>query len=129
MVSYATHRHTPGGGTASVLKSLHDGGFTVRICPSCAGPVLDGQASCTLCGAPAPAAKAKAARPREPVDDPARAAAPNCYECQHFMITHQPGRSRACTLFGFKGDELPSYVVFHVTGKPCIYFVKRSAAD
>lgn len=45
------------------------------------------------------------------------------------MITHQVGHSRGCQLFGFKGDELPSYVVFQVTGKPCVFFEKRAREE
>jgi hypothetical protein len=56
---------------------------------------------------------------------PARA--PNCYDCVHFEITHQPVFPRACALLGFKGRELPSHFLFNVSGKNCPWFVARSS--
>ncbi len=98
----------------------------VSVCPHCAGPVLKGQRACSLCGGSLSPAPRRAPAPPAVDEAEARRRAPNCYDCAHFMLTHQPGRSRACTVFGFKCDEMPSYVVFNVTGKECIYFEKRA---
>lgn len=46
----------------------------------------------------------------------------DCLKCKNFKTTWNPKFPRACTVFGFKGKELPSATVFRVTGKPCPSF-------
>ncbi|MDR0402643.1 MAG: hypothetical protein LBH35_03535 [Treponema sp.] len=44
---------------------------------------------------------------------------PNCLKCAHFKITWDPDFPRACEIFGFKGQSLPSQEVQRATGLPC----------
>ncbi len=46
---------------------------------------------------------------------------PNCFECRHHFITHEPQRPYGCRRFGFKGPFLPSRMVFQETGMKCAY--------
>ena len=50
---------------------------------------------------------------------------PNCLKCVHFKITWDPAFPRACEIFGFKGQNLPSMEVLSATGKPCPAFVLK----
>lgn len=105
---------------------------SINLCPRCAGPVRIGDITCSLCGTSL--AKASSQPPparRKPPDKSHDAAkrmdgsvkrAPNCYQCAYFQITHQRGKSRACTMFGFKSDELPAYVLYKVSGIHCMKF-------
>jgi hypothetical protein len=47
---------------------------------------------------------------------------PNCFECRHHFITHEPQRPYGCRKFGFKGPFLPSRMVFQETGMKCAYY-------
>ncbi|MDR1929900.1 MAG: hypothetical protein LBQ44_04635 [Treponema sp.] len=51
--------------------------------------------------------------------------APNCLKCAHFRITWDPAFPRACEVFGFKGQNMPSAEVIRSTGKPCPAFVLK----
>ncbi|MDR1507115.1 MAG: hypothetical protein LBI67_08445 [Treponema sp.] len=44
---------------------------------------------------------------------------PNCLKCVHFKITWDPAFPRACEVFGFKGQSLPSQEVLRATGQNC----------
>jgi hypothetical protein len=47
---------------------------------------------------------------------------PNCLQCVHFKITWDSSYPRACEMFGFKGQNLPSAEVFNATGQCCPAF-------
>jgi len=79
-----------------------------------------------------PVRGAPAARPprvEDEADGGAVQKAPNCYKCKYFMITHRAGKARACTMFGFKSDEMPSYVLYNVSGIHCMKFEDKDGAD
>ncbi len=44
----------------------------------------------------------------------------NCFECRHFIITHEPARPYACQAIGFKSRELPSAAVLRNSGVACL---------
>ena len=46
---------------------------------------------------------------------------PNCFDCVHHYITHEPRHPYGCRRFGFKGPFLPSRTVFLETGMKCAY--------
>ena len=50
---------------------------------------------------------------------------PNCLKCVYFKITWDPAFPRACEMFGFKGQSLPSVEVFNALGKQCPLFVLK----
>ena len=50
---------------------------------------------------------------------------PNCLKCIHFKITWDPAFPRACEVFGFKGQAMPSAEVFNATGRPCPAFLLK----
>ena len=54
---------------------------------------------------------------------------PNCFECKHHFITHEPKRPYGCRRFGFKGPFLPSRMVFQETGMKCAYYESSRRAD
>jgi len=54
---------------------------------------------------------------------------PNCFECRHHFITHEPKRPYGCRRFGFKGPFLPSRMVFTETGMKCAYYQPSRHAD
>jgi hypothetical protein len=47
---------------------------------------------------------------------------PNCLKCVHFKITWDLEFPRACEMFGFKGQSMPSAEVFRATGQICPAF-------
>ncbi len=49
----------------------------------------------------------------------------NCFDCKYFSITWNANFPRACSMFGFKGKELPSQQVFRTTGEKCPSFQKK----
>ena len=49
----------------------------------------------------------------------------NCLHCRHYVVTWQPATPNACTLFGFKGKELPCFTVRKTTGKDCPAFAPK----
>lgn len=50
---------------------------------------------------------------------------PNCFECVHHYITHEPSHPYGCRRFGFKGPFLPSRTVFLETGMKCAYYTAQ----
>ena len=54
---------------------------------------------------------------------------PNCFECRHHFITHEPKRPYGCRRFGFKGPFLPSRMVFQETGMKCAYYESSRRPD
>ena len=50
---------------------------------------------------------------------------PNCFQCLYLKITSNPHYPRACSMFGFKGQELPSITVKKTTGEPCQAFKQK----
>ncbi|MCL2087494.1 MAG: hypothetical protein FWH05_07900 [Oscillospiraceae bacterium] len=52
--------------------------------------------------------------------------APDCFKCKHFYITWEQKSQKACRLFEFKSDRLPSVVVFKSTGKKCEGFEPKN---
>ncbi len=53
------------------------------------------------------------------------AAAPNCWKCRYFSITHAPNFPYACQAMGFKSKQLPCYDVIRVDGRPCRHYVAK----
>ncbi|SFF75241.1 hypothetical protein SAMN05216353_10811 [Halobacillus alkaliphilus] len=51
----------------------------------------------------------------------------NCFQCKHFHITWNPAFPRACDAYGFKAKEMPSQLVFHVTGIECMEFEPKQS--
>ncbi|MCL2108561.1 MAG: uracil-DNA glycosylase [Oscillospiraceae bacterium] len=49
----------------------------------------------------------------------------NCFQCKHFAVTWEPKYPKACNLFEFKSEKLPSLVIFHSTGTPCTGFEEK----
>jgi hypothetical protein len=47
---------------------------------------------------------------------------PDCFKCVHFEITWDEHFPRSCSIFGFKGKELPSFTVLKYTGYNCPSF-------
>ena len=54
---------------------------------------------------------------------------PNCFECRHHFITHEPKRPYGCRRFGFKGPFLPSRMVLQETGMKCAYYEASRRPD
>lgn len=50
---------------------------------------------------------------------------PNCFSCRHLKITYHPHFPRACLIFGFKGQDLPSVTVKKTTGQSCPVFTPK----
>ncbi len=46
----------------------------------------------------------------------------DCMKCKYFFITWEPGAPKGCKAFGFKTKMLPSSMVLHSSGKPCMHF-------
>lgn len=55
-----------------------------------------------------------------------KTAKPNCWDCQHFKITHDPRRPYGCSSMGFKTRALPSQEVFRIQGHDCLIFTKKA---
>lgn len=49
-------------------------------------------------------------------------AAPNCFHCLHFYVTHEPAHPYGCRRMGFKSRELPAMVVYKSSGLHCQLF-------
>jgi hypothetical protein len=47
---------------------------------------------------------------------------PNCFRCEHFVVTWDPKHPRACKLFEFKGRRMPSGPVREDSGIDCLGF-------
>ena len=54
------------------------------------------------------------------------AAAPNCWKCRYFSITHAPNFPYACHAIGFKSKQLPCYDVVRVDRRRCWHYVAKS---
>ncbi|HIJ78674.1 MAG: uracil-DNA glycosylase [Desulfobulbaceae bacterium] len=51
---------------------------------------------------------------------------PNCMECFHFYITHEPAHPYGCRAIGFKSSQYPAVVVYKNSGIHCqLYRPKR----
>ncbi|MCK5404089.1 MAG: uracil-DNA glycosylase [Desulfobulbaceae bacterium] len=50
---------------------------------------------------------------------------PNCYQCRHFYITHEPDHPYGCRPMGFKSVQLPSVAVFNSSGMECQMFTLK----
>nr|WP_237416854.1 MULTISPECIES: hypothetical protein [Halobacillus] len=49
----------------------------------------------------------------------------NCFRCRHFRTTWNPAFPRACSAYDFKSKEMPSQVVQHSSGTPCMKFEEK----
>ena len=47
---------------------------------------------------------------------------PNCFQCIHYYITHDPQRPYGCRAMGFKSRINPARVVFLSSGLHCQLF-------
>jgi hypothetical protein len=88
-------------------------GSIMAQCPICGGQLNDITFVCRVCN--------NALVRFEPGNK-----APNCTQCRYFGITHQREWPRMCRVFNFKGQEMPSYFVFNVTGKHCPFFAENN---
>ena len=50
---------------------------------------------------------------------------PNCYQCQHFYITHEPAHPYGCRAMGFKSAQLPMITVRISSGLDCQLFTAK----
>lgn len=50
---------------------------------------------------------------------------PNCNECAHFFITHDPGFRYGCRAMDFKSRRLPMLDVLEASGQPCRLFRRK----
>jgi len=51
---------------------------------------------------------------------------PNCLKCAYFKVTWEPDFPRACTMFGFKGKNMPYTEVLRSTGQRCPAFILKT---
>ena len=56
---------------------------------------------------------------------PAAGNTPNCYQCRHFFITHEPSHPYGCRAMGFKSPRLPAVTVLMNSGLECQLFEKK----
>lgn len=49
---------------------------------------------------------------------------PNCNDCAHHFITHDPAFRYGCRALDFKSRRLPMLDVAEASGQPCHYFRK-----
>ena len=61
--------------------------------------------------------------------DLASSPARNCWQCQHFGISHDPSLPYQCTQFGIKSRAMPSVVVLQADGRPCMGFLPKASAS
>jgi hypothetical protein len=50
----------------------------------------------------------------------------NCFECRHFIITHEPAHPYGCQAMGFKSREMPSAAVASSSGEACLVFESKA---
>jgi len=55
--------------------------------------------------------------------------APNCWGCQHFMVTHQPATPYGCRLMGFRSRMMPCLEVLRADGHPCQGYTPKLAVS
>ena len=56
-------------------------------------------------------------------------AAPDCFRCRSFLITHDRERPYGCRSFGIRSSVLPSVEVFRSSGRACQAFEPRPRAE
>lgn len=56
-------------------------------------------------------------------------AAPDCFRCRSFLITHDRERPYGCRSFGIKSAVLPSVEVFRSSGRACQAFEPRPRGE
>ncbi|MGG3736590.1 uracil-DNA glycosylase [Aeribacillus pallidus] len=49
----------------------------------------------------------------------------NCFQCRFFYVTWDPIHPRGCKAYSFKSKAIPSQVVLHASGQPCLKFIKK----
>jgi hypothetical protein len=49
----------------------------------------------------------------------------NCFSCQHFYITYDPGFPYGCRAPGFKSRLLPSKEMYANSGMDCQLFIEK----
>lgn len=62
----------------------------------------------------------------EPADRKPGGELPNCNECAHFFITHDPGFRYGCRAMDFKSQRLPMLDVLEASGQPCQLFRQKA---
>ncbi len=50
---------------------------------------------------------------------------PDCFQCTHFYITHEPAHPYGCLGMGFKSQRLPAVVVYESSEIECQLFKKK----
>ncbi len=53
--------------------------------------------------------------------------APNCWKCQYFAVSWDPGMPYSCRLMGFKSRVLPAIEVLRADGSRCRGFLPKPA--
>lgn len=53
----------------------------------------------------------------------------NCIKCKNYMVTWDSRFPRGCKLFGFKGTQMPSVMVWKATGAPCGNFEEKQTSS
>lgn len=54
---------------------------------------------------------------------------PNCVQCQHYYITHDPQKPYGCRAMGFKSRTNPARVVFLTSGLHCQLFSAKKRPE
>ncbi len=49
----------------------------------------------------------------------------NCFQCQHFYVTHEPAFPYGCRVMGFKSKRLPADVALQNSGMTCQSFAGK----
>lgn len=50
---------------------------------------------------------------------------PNCWQCLHFAVSHEPSFPYACRLMGIISRGLPALEVLRADGRPCQGFTPK----
>ena len=51
---------------------------------------------------------------------------PNCWQCQHFAVSHVPSTPYACRAMGFQSRVLPALEVLRADGQFCKLFLAKA---
>jgi hypothetical protein len=52
-----------------------------------------------------------------------------CRNCRHYFITWEADRPHGCRAMNFKSRRPPSRVVHSASGRPCLRYAAKNAAD
>lgn len=54
---------------------------------------------------------------------------PNCLQCIHYFITHDPAKPYGCRAMGFKSRINPARLVYEVSGIHCQLFTAKKRGN